>query len=106
MSIRAGTSYHDLQEVKKLELTEPDGWVRIPLQSADGRPLRANMIQVAVLSNHQNGRDTHLRLIEIFTSLAYAPLPIPHLCIAVQPCNRRTNSDPFCPFTLCLTLSV
>jgi len=28
------------------------------------------MIQFAVLSNHQNGRDTHLRQLEVFTSLA------------------------------------
>lgn len=74
ISIRAGTSYHDLQEIKQLELSEPDGWVRISLEVASGRPLRANMLQLAILSNHQNGRDTHLRLLEVFTSLACVQL--------------------------------
>jgi anaphase-promoting complex subunit 10 len=32
MSIRAGTSIHDLKEIKLVELTDPVGWVQIPLQ--------------------------------------------------------------------------
>ena len=29
--------------------------------------LRTHFIQVAVLANHQNGRDTHIRQIKIYT---------------------------------------
>ena len=32
-----------------------------------GKPrLRAYMLQVVVLSNHQNGRDTHIRQLKVF----------------------------------------
>ncbi len=33
ISIRAGTSFHDLKEIKVLELNEPQGWIRAPLVS-------------------------------------------------------------------------
>lgn len=29
------------------------------------KPIRTFMIQIAVISNHQNGRDTHMRQIKI-----------------------------------------
>mmetsp|Transcript_35951 Transcript_35951/g.113722 ORF Transcript_35951/g.113722 Transcript_35951/m.113722 type:complete len:185 (+) Transcript_35951:143-697(+) len=68
ISIRAGNSFHDLREIKVMELQEPVGWVSIPL-CPPGYPrdfLRAYLIQMAVLSNHQNGRDAHIRQIKIF----------------------------------------
>lgn len=36
------------------------------LPCREGTPLKAFLVQVAVLLNHQNGRDTHLRQIRIF----------------------------------------
>ncbi|XP_072027121.1 anaphase-promoting complex subunit 10-like [Amphiura filiformis] len=69
ISIRAGNNFHDLQEIELLELGEPSGWMRIPLTDSDGRPIRTFMIQIAALSNHQNGRDTHMRQIKV-----YAPM--------------------------------
>jgi hypothetical protein len=35
VSIRVGTSFSDLREVKTLDLTEPQGWVIIPLMPED-----------------------------------------------------------------------
>ena len=70
ISIRAGTTFHDLQEIHVQELNEPSGWVTIlppREQTADGGVLRTHFIQVAVLANHQNGRDTHIRQIKIYT---------------------------------------
>jgi anaphase-promoting complex subunit 10 len=77
-----GSSYYDLQEIKTVELEEPQGWVVIPLalnHEADGSKdikgsshghgqgfVRTHCLQIAVLSNHQNGRDTHLRQIKVF----------------------------------------
>jgi len=29
--IRAGTTFHDLKDIKAVELEEPTGWVHIPL---------------------------------------------------------------------------
>ena len=73
VSIRAGNHFNDLVEVEQVELSEPCGWVVIPLRSlpasatttTEPKPVRAFMLQVAVLSNHQNGRDTHMRQIKV-----------------------------------------
>ncbi|XP_022098230.1 anaphase-promoting complex subunit 10-like [Acanthaster planci] len=66
ISVRVGNNFHDLQEVELLELGQPSGWIRIPLADARGRPVRTFMIQIAALSNHQNGRDTHMRQIKVY----------------------------------------
>ncbi|BBN12628.1 anaphase-promoting complex subunit 10 [Marchantia polymorpha subsp. ruderalis] len=67
ISVRAGNSFHDLREIKVVELAEPIGWVYISLCPSDSKEfLRAFLVQIAVLSNHQNGRDTHIRQIKIY----------------------------------------
>lgn len=67
VSIRAGASCHDLYEVQCVELENPNGWVRVRLRGADDASyLRAYFVQIAILANHQNGRDTHVRQIKIF----------------------------------------
>lgn len=74
ISIRVGSTFHDLQEIHVEELNEPSGWVTIlpPAEAAPGEEgvdnaLRTHFIQVAILANHQNGRDTHIRQIKIYT---------------------------------------
>ena len=32
ISIRAGTHFHDLQEVQEVTMDEPNGWLRIPVR--------------------------------------------------------------------------
>ena len=76
ISVRAGNSFHDLREVCVVDLDEPVGWTRVRLDAngggetemdaEGGAPLRAYFLQLAVLSNHQNGRDTHVRQVKIF----------------------------------------
>ncbi|KAJ8602418.1 hypothetical protein CTAYLR_001218 [Chrysophaeum taylorii] len=66
ISIRSGTTFHDLVEVRVVDLHEPSGWVTIPLQNKDAATLRAFFLQVCVVSMHQNGRDTHVRQAKIF----------------------------------------
>uniref|UniRef100_A0A1A9W4W1 Anaphase-promoting complex subunit 10 n=1 Tax=Glossina brevipalpis TaxID=37001 RepID=A0A1A9W4W1_9MUSC len=64
ISIRVGSHFNDLKELQTLDLTEPTGWVAIPIK--DGvKSIRTFMLQIAVLSNHQNGRDTRMRQIRI-----------------------------------------
>jgi anaphase-promoting complex subunit 10 len=76
VSVRAGNHFHDLQEVELLDLNEPSGWVVIPLKEGVGdTPVRAFLLQVAVLSNHQNGRDTHIRQIKVHSPLNTHPFP-------------------------------
>ncbi|XP_055596630.1 anaphase-promoting complex subunit 10 [Uranotaenia lowii] len=63
ISIRCGTHFNDLQEVEVVDLCEPSGWICI--KEVRDIPMRTFMIQIAVISNHQNGRDTHLRQIRV-----------------------------------------
>ena len=70
ISIRVGSTFHDLQEIHVEELSEPSGWVTILPPRPEGENgaenvLRTHFIQVAILANHQNGRDTHIRQIKI-----------------------------------------
>eukprot|EP01083_Nonionella_stella_P022799 63033_1 len=71
LSIRVGTSFDDLKEIRQVDLDEPQGWVPIAVspiatQTGDESYLRSNVIQIAILSSHQNGRDTHIRQIKIY----------------------------------------
>ncbi|XP_075234963.1 anaphase-promoting complex subunit 10 isoform X2 [Lycorma delicatula] len=75
VSIRAGTNFNDLQEVEVIDLNEPTGWVMIPVKDIRERPIRTFMIQIAVTSNHQNGRDTHMRQIKIHSPTDQRTLP-------------------------------
>ena len=48
---------------------EPRGWVDVDLEGVGvgGKAeLRAFVVQVRVLENHQNGKDTHVRAVQIF----------------------------------------
>ncbi|KAK4758849.1 hypothetical protein SAY87_020150 [Trapa incisa] len=77
VSIRAGDGFHNLKEIRSVELVKPTGWVYVSLSGNDPRDTFVStfMLQIAVLSNHLNGRDTHVRQIKV-----YGPRPnlIPH----------------------------
>ncbi|CAN0919338.1 Anaphase-promoting complex subunit 10, partial [Linum grandiflorum] len=77
ISIRAGDGFHNLKDIKTVELVKPTGWVYISLSGNDPRETFVNtfMLQIAVLSNHLNGRDTHIRQIKVYGP---RPNPIPH----------------------------
>jgi len=76
ISIRCGTHFNDLQEVELIEFSEPSGWVQIQLKDIRDLPISTFMIQLAVLSNHQNGRDTHLRQIRIHSPVQNDPVAV------------------------------
>ncbi|XP_072995762.1 anaphase-promoting complex subunit 10 [Typha latifolia] len=77
ISVRAGDGFHNLKEIKTVELVKPVGWVHISLSGTDPREtfIHTFMLQLAVLSNHLNGRDTHVRQIKIYGP---RPNPVPH----------------------------
>lgn len=37
-----------------------------PTIHARSEPLKAHLLQLQILSNHQNGRDTHIRQVQVF----------------------------------------
>eukprot|EP01134_Creolimax_fragrantissima_P001973 CFRG1973T1 len=70
ISVKAGSHYHDLREVTNFTMSEPSGWVSVLLYETDRKAgIQANLLEVAMLSNHQNGRDTHMRQIKVFGPL-------------------------------------
>ncbi|KAI3954932.1 hypothetical protein MKW92_039295 [Papaver armeniacum] len=77
VSIRAGDGFHNLKEIKTVELVKPVGWMYIPLSGTEPRDAFLNtfMLQIAIISNHLNGRDTHVRQIKVYGP---RPNPIPH----------------------------
>lgn len=72
VSVRAGNSLAEMKEVRLMELDEPGGWVTINLVrggvvARPGSPgVKAYVLQVVVVSNHQNGRDTHVRQCKVY----------------------------------------
>ncbi len=54
-----------------MEVFEPEGWIVVPIAKPDKTPIRTFMVQLAILSNHQNGRDTHVRLVKVYGPAAY-----------------------------------
>ena len=86
VSIRAGTSFHDLRELEVKELTEPTGWVVFALRGADDRPLRTYHVQIAVITNHQNGRDTHMRQVRVHA-------PVEQRGVMVDPLGSFVSVD-------------
>lgn len=83
----AGMGVHDIQEFAEMTFEQPTGWIdvdfsRVGLIESDdeddeGNPsreidwskrpvLRAFLVQVRILENHQNGKDTHLRAVQLF----------------------------------------
>lgn len=84
ISIRVGTNEQNLREVRNIDLKEPEKWVKISLYEDPGsdaeeetniarkmaafQGINTFFVQIAILSNHQNGRDTHIRQIKIIGS--------------------------------------
>jgi anaphase-promoting complex subunit 10 len=68
--IRSGTTIHDLVDITTIELNDPKGWVIVDLTDSSSQapnmlPLRTHLLQIRIVSMHQNGRDTHIRQIKV-----------------------------------------
>ncbi|CAG0902827.1 unnamed protein product [Darwinula stevensoni] len=79
ISVRAGTHFNDLQEVEVVDLNEPSGWIVITLGDVFKRPIQTFMVQIAVLGNHSNGRDTHIRQVMIHSPAENFPCTVGNL---------------------------
>ncbi|KAG8775135.1 anaphase promoting complex subunit doc1 [Serendipita sp. 401] len=67
IGIRAGTSLRDLQDVRQVNFEKPIGWVPFDVTNdlnEDGigtKPLYAYVVQLVIVANFMNGKDTHIR---------------------------------------------
>lgn len=71
ISIMAGPNFQELREVKTFELEEISGWISFSFKEMDENTMTqkllcTNFVQICILQNHQNGRDTHLRQVKIY----------------------------------------
>lgn len=68
IALKAGMTFHDAEEFVRVNVFEPVGWIIIPCSSKlQQKPyIKAHLIQICFTAMHQNGRDTHVRLIKIF----------------------------------------
>lgn len=61
---------YDLTEFAEWVGEGPRGWVDVSLEgvgSGGGNILKAMVVQIRVCENHQNGKDTHVRGVQIFS---------------------------------------
>ncbi|EJF56498.1 APC10-domain-containing protein [Dichomitus squalens LYAD-421 SS1] len=71
IAVRAGTGPVDLQDVRILQVEKPDGWITFdvcmePNEDGDGfKHIEAYILQVIILTNHMNGKDTHVRGLKV-----------------------------------------
>lgn len=67
---KSGTSENNLIEFASMTMDSPVGWQQVPIEGAggdpDGNTLVSYVLQMQILENHQNGKDTHLRGIKIY----------------------------------------
>eukprot|EP00934_Nitzschia_sp_Nitz4_P008278 Nitzschia sp. Nitz4//scaffold11_size288233//144615//145424//NITZ4_000773-RA/size288233-processed-gene-0.226-mRNA-1//-1//CDS//3329534071//8268//frame0 len=99
ISVHVGMTTQDLTPAihppnAVVELTEPHGWCIIPLSAPpdpldppeddeEGAPvtqrlLRTHLIQISILSMHQNGRDTHIRQVQLYGPRTPSMVPASH----------------------------
>ncbi|TFY53649.1 hypothetical protein EVJ58_g9336 [Rhodofomes roseus] len=77
LAVRAGTGPTDLQDVRIVTLEKPDGWITFdvsaePNEDGDGcKSINAYMVQIIILANHMNGKDTHVRGLHILGPIEY-----------------------------------
>jgi anaphase-promoting complex subunit 10 len=66
LSVRIGTRWSDMKVLRTDEVQEPQGWIVIPLGKGSVSGYPGRILQIGILANHQNGRDTHVRQIKVF----------------------------------------
>ncbi|KAG7696886.1 hypothetical protein KL930_002664 [Ogataea haglerorum] len=69
--VLAGSGEHDLMEVSSKEFFEPSGWQHVFFKGVrSDNLLKCYLIKICFLSNHQNGKDSHVRSLKVFSPLS------------------------------------
>ena len=58
------------------ELGETDGWASIQLHSSSDKPMLISILKISILANAQNGRDCHIRQVQVWGRV-WPALPLP-----------------------------
>ncbi|KAJ1971099.1 Anaphase-promoting complex subunit 10 [Dimargaris xerosporica] len=75
ITIHAGDSLLSLQKIATKEFANPKGWQTITtLDSARRRPVELFVLQIQVHSNHQHGKDCHIRQVKVYSSKGQDPV--------------------------------
>ncbi|KAI0667803.1 anaphase-promoting complex subunit 10 [Trametes maxima] len=75
IAIRAGTGLVDIQDLRIVPLDKPDGWVTFdicvePNEDGEGfKHIDVYIIQILIVNNHMNGKDTHVRGVKVLGPL-------------------------------------
>ncbi|CDK27318.1 unnamed protein product [Kuraishia capsulata CBS 1993] len=71
ITVFAGSGEHDLAEVKTSEFVEPSGWEHIVFEGIrHDNLLKCFYLKIVFLSNHQNGKDTHVRCLKVLAPVS------------------------------------
>eukprot|EP00924_Labyrinthula_sp_SR-Ha-C_P013811 augustus_masked-scaffold_5-processed-gene-14.7-mRNA-1 protein AED:0.02 eAED:0.02 QI:0/-1/0/1/-1/1/1/0/212 len=84
---RHGNTFHDLEEFHTIELHQPSGWVHVNVGQViqkknevkfdlypeertfhEDTKFRTFFLQIEIVEMHQNGRDTHIRQVKVYSS--------------------------------------
>lgn len=73
--VRAGTHSGDIAQVGSADVEAPNGWILIHLledgtatkQQQKQQRVWCTTLQIVIPENHQNGRDTHIRSVKVFS---------------------------------------
>jgi anaphase-promoting complex subunit 10 len=69
VAVSVGNTPYDLIEVQNVDLLEPIGWFNFALGKNSGgsfQPVKTHVVQLTILQNQHNGRDTHIRQVRLF----------------------------------------
>lgn len=73
VAIRIENSFNEMVEAKVVDFEEPVGWFQIKLEekNSEGTTIKPYIktmtVQIVILQNTHNGRDTHIRNVKIFS---------------------------------------
>lgn len=86
LALSVGNALHALYEVQSVDLDEPLGWFNFSVgRPVEGvyQPVKTHFVQLTILQNQHNGRDTHVRQVKLFGPRSeYPPQPFNTLSFA------------------------
>jgi anaphase-promoting complex subunit 10 len=73
ISVRIENSFNEMVEIKLVDFEEPVGWFKINLEERNSKGeilknyIKTMTLQIIILQNTHNGRDTHVRCLKVFS---------------------------------------